>query len=393
MKTPKINYKLLTIASLLLTAQVQAAPVDPQDIDLVSLNAPLHQVEQKSLHFSQAINKNQQLSFAAKSFSTTSDEYWQEVTGAQLMRGVALDISQPGALIRLSGKKSTEPSAPESLSIDPEKIQLSKGQQKLSNAFKQKISQQQFATANIFPNSSAVQLNKEVGRGKFNLKVNQSLNSKEHYLINVKEKGAEHLLTLSIPSQTLLANQVLEVNVAMNSAKGALQTDKQLTYIKTPMGKIFPVKTVSQNGHMSIQLPDTMATGDRGALYELHVASQAHDQALTVHRNAKVAFAIAQPTAKMTGKVSIENSQALVEVEVASEGRYEISALVSGINQRGRTEQVMLSRSAHYLQPGEQNVSLMFDRQLLTQLEVSPPYNISQLRLVDQSRMALLQQQ
>jgi hypothetical protein len=50
----------------------------------------------------------------------------------------------------------------------------------------------------------------------------------------------------------------------------------------------------------------------------------------------------------------------------------------------------MLSRSAYYLQPGDQKVELKFDVAILLAAKVKPPFSVSQLQLVDQSRMALL---
>lgn len=376
--------------TLPLTAATQ---ITTNDIELVSISAPLHKIEQKSLHFSQALAKNSTMSFAAKPYTSTSDEYWLEVTGKQLNSGVALAITKPGALIRLSGKKRKNPAQVESIVIDPEQIELSKGTQKLSKAFSQKVSQQQFATANIFPNSSAVKLDQRVGRGEFKLKVNQALNSDERYLVNVKEKGSEHKLTLSIPSQTLIAKQNIMLDMAINNSQGKLANSKHNAHIKTPAGKMLAVNYQEVNGKYSIKLPEMSANEDYGKLYELHIASQANDNGLKVNRNGKVAFAIARPTAKMTGNISVNLTHAMVELNVASEGRYELSAIISGVNKQGKVQKVMLSRSAHYLQPGQQQVNLNFDTQLLKTLQVLPPYQLSELRLIDQSRMALLQQQ
>tara|TARA_R110000737_G_scaffold89824_3_gene122294 strand:- start:3203 stop:4426 length:1224 start_codon:yes stop_codon:yes gene_type:complete len=374
-------------------ASTNATQITTNDIELVSISAPLHKIEQKSLHFSQALAKNSTLSFAVKPYTSISDEYWLEVTGKQLNSGITLAITKPGALIRLSGKKSEDPTQVESIAIDPEQIELSQGQQILSKAFSQKVSQQQFATANIFPNSSAVELAQHLGRGEFKLKVNQALNSDERYLVNVKEKGSKHKLTLSIPSQTLIAKQNIMFDMTMSNSQGKLTNSKHNAHIKTPEGETIAVNYQEVNGKYSIKLPEMPANKNYGKLYELHIASQGNDKGLKVNRNGKVAFAIARPTAKMTSNIAVNLTHAMIELDIASEGRYEISAIISGVNKQGKEEQVMLSRSAHYLQPGLQQVNLDFDTQLLKTLQVLPPYQLSEMRLVDQSRMALLQQQ
>ncbi|WP_085300211.1 DUF4785 domain-containing protein [Cognaticolwellia mytili] len=392
MKKIRTSIKVINLIALLTSGQLYALTLNSTEQALVSIDAPFYKVEQKALHFSQAINSNNALSFGAKAYTTTSDEYWLEVSGKQLNSGIRLDVSHPGALIRLSGKKSNDISAVESIAIDPQQIELLKGTKTLDSAFSQKVSKQQFSSANIFPNSSAVKLQEHIGRGQFSLKVTQPLNYNEKYLVNVKEKGSEYGLTLSVPTQSLLAKQALTFDMAMHNSKGQLTLNANKAFIKTPSGVTLPVKTKLVQGKQSVELPDILVTNSRGELYELHVNSQVHDKGLIIRRSSKVAFAIAQPTAKMTGKVDVEATHAKVELNVASEGRYEISAIVSGINLKGKPEAVMLSRSAYYLRPGEQSANLMFDEGLLKNLNVLPPYSLSQLRLVDQSRMALLQQ-
>jgi len=393
MNTLKNSFKTLNVLALVMSCHLHATILSDDDHELMSIDAPQHKVEQKALHFSQAINKNNTFSLAPSEYTTTSDEYWLEVSGEQLKSGVILDVNQPGALIRLSGKISNIPGAVESLVIDPNQIQLSKDKKSLASPFSQKVTQQQFASANVFPNSSAVKLNEAIGRGQFKLKVNQPLYNHERYLVNVKEKGSEHRLTLSIPTQTLVAKQALTFDLAMNNAKGPLATHSDKALIKTPTGEFLAVKTAIVDGKQTIALPDGLTANNRGELFELHISSQASDNGLTVKRNGKVAFAITQPTAKMTGNVKIKRSHANIELHIASEGRYEVSAVVSGIDQQGKSAAVILSRSAYFLTPGEKNVKLMFDASLLKSSHVSPPYSLSQLRLVDQSRMALLQQE
>ncbi len=181
--------------------------------------------------------------------------------------------------------------------------------------------------------------------------------------------------------------------MSIDNSKGKLKNSTHKAHIKTPAGDILSVNYRELNGKYNIKLPEMTAHENYGELYELHIASQGNDNGLKIIRNGKVAFAITTPTAKMTGKTVVNLTHATVELDIASEGRYELSAIVSGINKQGKAQQVMLSRSAHYLQPGQQQVNLNFDTQLLKILQVHPPFQLSDLRLVDQSRMALLQQQ
>lgn len=389
----KIKQTLISVCvgSLLANTAVLA-----QDVNLVSIPVPDHKIEQESLHFSQPITENSLSPFVSQRYVNASDEYWMEVSGKELNSGLALNISQPGALIRLSGKANLENKGLQAMSIDPETIELRKDAELLASPFSSKVTKEQLATANIFPNSSAVKLNKDVGKGTFQLRVTQSLNSEDRFMLNVKEKGSPYQLAYSAPAQALLANQEFTFDMSMNKSSKSLGGVTHNTFIKSPSGEVQAVAYQVSGDKYSITLPDSFsndASASLGGLYELHIVSQARDANLNVNRNGKIAFAIAQPTARMTGEVNVGNEQALVGLDVASEGRYEISAIVSGLTKQGKSKQVMLSRSAHYLQPGLQNVQLKFDTAILEQANVIAPYKVSQLRLVDQSRMSLLEQQ
>ncbi|MBL4911137.1 MAG: DUF4785 family protein [Alteromonadaceae bacterium] len=405
-----LNASSLSLLALVVSANLSATPlsvitVAPQQADLMSIAAPDYQVEHQAVHFSQKVSVNSKLSLKAKGYENVSDEYWLEVTGEQLNKGLNIAISSPGALIRLSGKQVNGEMSALDLAIDPKQVQLFKNKQALVKPFKQTVSQQQFATANIFPNSSAMQLDKSMGKGNFTLQVSQSLNAQQHYMINVKEKNSPYKLHLSIAKQSYLAGEKITldsfINRAVNRVTNKSMVNKSTAklahvtnnaYIKTPNGEKFSVNLQKHNGKFQVQVPSSSLPAKRGALYELYVSSQANDHGLKIRRNAKVAFAIAQPTARMQGNYSVNNTAAKVKLNVASEGRYEVSGLVYGTSKNGVQLPIMLSRSAYYLQPGEQEVQLKFDQKILAASGLKAPFTVKQLRLMDQSRMALLQQ-
>jgi len=401
MNNNKLVKKILTLSSLSMAFLVLSSTVNATQLKeikqtpakpLVALDAPSFAVEHQAVHFSQKIAPNSQLSFQAQGFESVSDEYWIEVTGKQLNTGVELAVSKEGALIRLSGKRAKGGFNDVDLAIDPSNVELFKNKQALVQPFKQTVSQQQLATANIFPNSSAMQLNKNVGKGKFTLRVSENLNENQHYMVNVKEKNAEHKLHLSIARQTYIAGENITFNSFINNKIGKLALVNNKAFIKMPAGEKQAVKYAKVNGKFTLVMPSNLAPAKRGELYELLIESQANDNGIQIKRNAKVAFAIAQPTARMQGKYSVDVNAASVNLHIASEGRYEVSGLVYGTAKNGLKVPFMLSRSAYYLMPGEQSVQLQFDQKILKASGLQAPFSVKQLRLMDQSRMALLQQ-
>jgi len=401
MKKTNLISNLLTVSSittLLFSSYLNAtqlktvAQIPAQNNRLVELAVPDYAVEQQAVHFSQKVSVNSKISLQAQRFESVSDEYWLEVTGKQLNAGVDLAVSKAGALIRLSGKRVKGEFNDANLVIDPSNIKLFKNQKSLAQPFKQTVSQQQFATANIFPNSSAMQLNKKLGKGKFTLRVSEQLNENQHYMVNVKEKGAEHKLHLAIARQTFMEGENVAFDSFINNKAGKLAAVKSKAFIKTPSGEKQAISYVKDNDKFKLVVPSNLTPAKRGELYELLIESQATDNGIQIKRNAKVAFAIAQPTARMQGEYSVDNSAARVNLNVASEGRYEVSGLVYGTAKNGVKLPIMLSRSAYYLRPGDHNVELKFDQKILKASGLQAPFSVKQLRLMDQSRMALLQQ-
>ena len=363
----------------------------PINTDLAIVDLPDGFIEKKAVHFSQKISADSQIASQPQGYKAVSDEYWFEVTGEQLNNGVDLAISTPGALIRLSGKQVKGQFAPAAIAIDPDQIELSIGNRSLSQAIEQTVSQQALATANIFPNSSAIKLNKAIGKGDFKLKVKQRLAANQRYIINVKEKGSEHKLNLALPKQSYIQGETVSFDATMTSNKGAIGQVNNHAYVKMPSGEKRPVNFVQANGKYQIAIPNSLIASKRGELYELHLESKANDNGLTVRRNAKVAFAVAQPTARIQSDLIMQASAAKVTLTVASEGRYEISGLVYGTDISGKQVPMMLSRSAYYLTPGEHNIELRFDNNIMKNSGLKAPYTVKNIRLMDQSRMALIQ--
>lgn len=397
-----------SILPLLTTLQVNA-----QSTELVALNAPNIAVEKAAVHFSQRISATNPISFKAKGYTSISDEYWFEVSGKQLKAGVGLAISTPGALVRLSGKQTTDKYSPQAESIDPNSVELFKNNKKLSTPFSQKISQQEFATANIFPNSSAMKLNSRLGKGAFTLKVSDYLDDDQRYIVNVKEKNTEHTLHLSLPQQSYMQGQQIDFTSQLKATrlkKVALMQSKPIAYLKTPAGEQQPLNLTENGDQFQFTVPTNLTPAKRGQLYELYVETENNTNGLKVKRNAKVAFAITQPTARITAVANLKQTQFTIskdktsmqkssvasfvdiDLQVASEGRYEVSAMIYGASGKKLSIPFMLSRSAYYLTPGEHTVKLQLDSVIIKNSGLKAPYLVKDVRLMDQSRMALLQQ-
>ncbi|TPH15649.1 DUF4785 domain-containing protein [Litorilituus lipolyticus] len=373
--------------------QAKLSEIAVEDYDLVNVDLMSSSIERQSVHFSQAISSANKVAFKNQGYTDISDEYWFEVTGRELMAGVAVAISQPGALIRLSGKSvKNDMRNMQQHAIEPEFVSLLKAGVTLKSAFSQKVTAEQFATANIFPNSSALQLNKTLGAGKFTLKVEQLLEEDQRYMVNVKEKNAEHKLHLTIDKQSYRAGQDILFNSKLLSRQGHALLGTQKVSVKLPNGEVNALEVVKLDNQFKITLPQHVNDQNTGQLYELLIVTEAQSQGVTVKRNGKVAFAVNRPTARLEGKVDHKADSVAFNVNVASEGRYEISGIVYGTNQQGDAVPFMLSRSAYYLPVGIHQRKLAFDQTIIDNSGLQAPYTVKSVQLMDQSRLALLQQ-
>ncbi|NRA72774.1 MAG: DUF4785 family protein [Gammaproteobacteria bacterium] len=390
-----MTFTKATIALIVSAAMfnVSATSLTPTSPMLVKIAEPAIQIEKQSVHFSQAITPNRQLVNNNDQYTNVSDEYWMEVSGKQLNQGVALHISQPEALIRLSAKQTSQQWLPDDHAIDPDDLSLTKNNTTINKAFSQKVSRAQLATANIFPNSSAVKLSKAAGTGKFNIKVTKALVPTQRYVVNVKEKGSPYQQVLATQQQSYLAGQRISFNAAVNKHNKPLIASSHQAFIKAPTGNKQAIAFENKDNHLSFELPDYLPATKPGELYELYIDSQVNDGTTVINRTGKIAFALAQPTARMSAKVTANQQQATISLEVASNGRYEVSGIVYGIDKNNEYQPIMKSASAHYLSAGEHDVALNFDPQLFKRSSLKPPYQLRGIKLTDQSRMAVLQRQ
>lgn len=381
---------LVILSSVTLSAASMATTnLTPSSAQLVHLPAPSTAIEKQPVHFSQAMKSSL---LANHSFESLSDEYWIEVDGQTLNQGIGLSITQPEALIRLSAKQSIGHNLPDDHAIDPQQLELRKDKQLIDKAFSQRVSQEQMATASILANSSAVKMSAAAGTGQFKLRVAQQLAPTQKYIVNVKEKGSAYRQSLATDQQTYLAGAKVRFSASVMKQTQALENTAHRAFIKAPNGEINEVAYAAVGDEYQIELPTDVHNATRGQLYELHVESQVTDGANKVMRHGKMAFSVAAPTARM----SIEGAsyeRASFNLEVASEGRYAVSGVIYGYDQSGQAQPMMQSSSAYYLSPGQQTVELEFDQNIFNASTLSAPFVLRDAKLVDQSRVSVLQRQ
>ena len=100
------------------------------------------------------------------------------------------------------------------------------------------------------------------------------------------------------------------------------------------------------------------------------VSATGTHKGMIVRRDVTVAFAVAQPTARFSGKVATESDAdfaALLDVEVAVAGRFEARGILFGTDPQGQLKAVAVGHSARWMEPGDHQIELLFDAAALDQ--------------------------
>jgi len=120
-------------------------------------------------------------------------------------------------------------------------------------------------------------------------------------------------------------------------------------------------------------------------LWELQVFGDVGD----VPRDARTAFAVAQPTARFAGLFGVDaaNLRVSLPVEAASPGRYEARGTLYATARDGSLRPVSQAHAAAWMDAGDSMLILQFARSHLP-AGYGAPFEVRQLELNDQGRMA-----
>ncbi|WP_299011193.1 DUF4785 domain-containing protein [uncultured Shewanella sp.] len=422
----------LTHALLLLSATLAISPIasamdlqnhNTQDTPLVSQILTLSTPTAKDLYSNSlqintlpAINTRRQYTsyvskasnqkhFApARTQTSQSDQYWKTVTGAQLNQGIDFSISQTKSIIRIAPRHETitnlnipDRISPDDIIVTPkEKSTIKNPLDKPQSLIYSVVDADALATAGLNDNSSALTLSSEALPGQYRLQVTKKLPADGRYLINVKEKHSPFQLSLNAPIAINQHAKAIRFNLDLSQSNAKLLPQ---VFLQNNQGKQTPLKVSSHQDHWQAHLPDNIALSTHNAgLSEIVVNIDTQVDGLPVVRTVKTAFKAFVNSAKITDKIQIiyHNKQAqylLLNLDIANEGRYEVSAILSGTDKSGQSQAILTTQAASWLTLDNSQLKLMLDPKLIQASGLKAPFTLSALELKDQSQMARLSYQ
>ena len=338
--------------------------------------APKGVIERKPVSFAWALDPTAALTPPAP-LAASSREYWQTVDAATLANGVDLPMTTAGALIRISPAQGAAPLQADALSVSAGRRAVAIAQ--LADA--QSLQQAGMPVSN---GTQVLRLGAGSGAGHAQLR---AANAHGNYVVHVFEPTSDVTLDAQANRNAVLAGQAMRVGISASRAAQALPVQVQALLV-APDGSNTPVKVQrAADGSLEAVFTPELRNNRVAGLWELQVFGMVGD----TPRDVRTAFAVSQPTAKFVGSANqTADLHVSVPVQAGSAGRYEARGTLYATASDGQLRAVSEAHAAAWMQPGQHTLQLPFSKAHLPS-GYGAPYELRQLELHDQSRMAPLE--
>lgn len=414
MKQPlTILFFLALWGSTLAVAETPGQLLEAQPGDLVS--ATLDSAQPRAFNLNRStrpaqacwpLDASRPLSDALQPHVAESRHYVLEVSARELSLGVKLPTTAPGALVRVHPQRSDASQSEEwNEALDPMNLVLVAPDNRAfehGTGMDLLVSAEQLETAgNPFPEGTHVfRIAKELKEGVFYLFADQLPDSNVSILIHVLEKESVHVMSVQCEQAAAVAGQTVGVRVLPLKGRGTWTVDRISGHVLSPDGDRYPLEfQIQRDGSLTANLRTRWRAARKPGLYEVVVQSVGHEGRLEIHRMARTAFALTQPTARLTGEMGVQSSPrqdtllVTFGLEVAVAGRYEVRAVLTGSDKESQPRPIAVSHSASWLEPGTGRLTLEMPAEIIRASELNAPYELHNLQLIDQSQMGVLHHQ
>jgi hypothetical protein len=353
-----------------------AGRADQVSTQLARLPAPGTSIERKPLTFVWALNPADALTAPAP-LQASSREYWQTVDASALAKGVVLPTTAEGALIRISP-------AAGAAELQGTGIAVSDGHHAIAIARQAEAQTLLKAGMPVSPGTQVLRLGAGSGAGQAVLR---AANARGNYVVHVFEPNSDLELQAQPARNAVLAGQPLRVAVSARHAGVNTGLQAQALLV-APDGSSTQVPVQAErDGRMAAVFTPALGNARSPGLWELQVFAVVDG----VPRDVRTAFAVAQPTARFSGSAQTHaNLQVNLPVEAASPGRYEARGTLYATGPDGQLRPVAQAHAAAWMNPGRHALVLPYAKAQVP-AGYGAPYEIRQLELHDQSRMAPLE--
>jgi hypothetical protein len=387
----------MRIASCLLFLTVAAHAAGPQRLltaapgdhvpDRLIAHAPAATLERAPIAYSHGLDAAAVLPTTAHPFVAQSREFWTEVGESELHAGVPITTTMPGALIRLS------PEGGAGAALDPAGVLL-RGRNRITTAAEAAsgiADGRALRDAGLaLPAGSLVfRLAPSIGSGELEI---AAPHAQGRYLLHVFEPDSPIVANLTADRDTVSIGETIRFHVGVVGATPMLASG----IVAAPDGYSAELhfRRDADGGFVAEFIPDARHR-EGPQLWEAHAFTASRSGTHSVLRDLKTAFAVTAPAARFDGSAAIVPGADLtvaLGIEAAAASRYQVSAVLYGTGADGALHPAAFAQSASWLDPGRGRIELRIDAAILGASAIRPPFELRDLRLIDQADMGVLEQ-
>lgn len=323
-----------------------------------------------------------------------SRQYWIDTTGHGLEKGLKLPLSAPGAIVRISALH-----ADTGVMLDASRLQVRVDGQSLpvtSGAGGLEVfsgSDLQAQGMSVPTDSLAFKLPKRGQPDTLSLKLSGA-SASQALVVHVFEPESAWVGKLSAGRHNYLTGGRIDLDIGLVKGDERFAADSiQAVLVSPDAARDWPLEVTADGFELTGTVPKNLPAAGEG-LYEVHAYLQGRQGDTMIRRDLKVAVNIAAPTARLTQHIeSVDDAGLSVDlgVEVANAGRYQVSGQVWGTAADGSLQPLAMTQTAAVLEPGESGLQLNVPADLLLESGLTAPFEVREVQLLDQGRMAVLE--
>jgi hypothetical protein len=350
---------------------------DQVPLRLVSLPLPPGQFERAPVSFSWALDPQSSLA-QTQPHAAESREYWQTVDGAELQAGVQLRTTAPGAVIRISPASGSAP-------LDTTGISITGNGKAARLEQAANADELRAAGMDVDAGTTVVKLARENAGGDYAL---HARGARGRYVVHVFEPDSDVVLKAQADREHVLGGGTIAVTMEMSRGSHPLTSQAEALLV-APDGSSRPItvrRDASGTLTARVRLPQQASAA--AGLWELQVFANAGG----IQRDARTAFGVAAPTARLGGSVDVDATRLRIDmpVQAGSPGRYEVRGTLYATASDGTLAPVSEAHAAAWMERGNGSLALAFDRSHVP-AGFGAPFEVRQLELNDQTRLAPLE--
>lgn len=323
-----------------------------------------------------------------------SRRFWKTIPGHALQTGVAVHTTAPGATISLrpqgDARTGIDPSG--LVLVDPSGVAHDGTDGMLTTVAWDEL---RAGTSPFVPGTSAFRIAPELDAGTWTIKSAAPLGDEE-ILVHVTEPDSALVLTATTDATSYLAGSTVVVSVEARMDDALVAIDTASARTRSPAGEIVDVALEADGrGRLRGVLRPDEREAVPGMPWLVEITADIATDGGIAQRNARIAFGYGVAGAGFDGSVALDESPrggpvAALGMHVVAPGRYAVAATVWAPGAHGIGEPIGLVQSAAWLVPGDDTIELPL-HDLLDGM--GDRFELRDLQLVDQSRVALLHRQ